>query len=397
MFGDTTRPVMQQPPAVAAKPAGDVILVLGNVLLQAVILVGGEGTRLRPLTYDTPKPMVPLFGVPFLERMLVRLRNAGVTEAILASGYLPRAIEEHFGDGSRVGMRVTYVVEESPLGTAGALRNVAGHIEGAFFVLNGDVLTSLDLRAMLAFHEAKGGAGVLHSIRVEDPSAFGCIVHDDQNRISSFVEKPPRDQAPTDEVNAGTYLLERRVLDAIPAGRNVSIERETFPQLLAAGERLYAFVTGDYWLDVGRPQQYLQAHGDVLDGKLVLALAGDRFPERGTYWFVGASDLPSNVLPPAYLGTDIALDASATIGPYAVLGDRCRVGAGASVRDSIVWDDVEIGDGAQVADAILASNVSVGRGAIVTSGAVVGRDARIPAEAVLEPDARVVAQLNATS
>jgi mannose-1-phosphate guanylyltransferase len=341
--------------------------------------------------------MVPLFGVPFLERTLVRLREAGVTDVILASGYLPSAIANHFGDGSRLGMQLTYVVEDHPLGTAGALRNVADHLHGAFFVLNGDVLTSLDLRAMIAFHAATGGAGVLHSIRVEDPSAFGCIVHDAQNRVTAFIEKPPRDEAPTREINAGTYLLERRVLDGIPAGRAVSIERETFPHLLAAGERLYSYVTDDYWLDVGRPQQYLQAHDDVLDGKLVLAIAGDVLPERGTYWYPGADGVPANVKPPAYLGRDVAIDATATVGPYAVLGDRCRVGPRATVSDSIIWDDVDIGEGAQVADAILASKVRVGAGAVVTSGAVVGYDARIADNAILEPDARVVARLNATS
>jgi mannose-1-phosphate guanylyltransferase len=360
-------------------------------------LVGGEGTRLRPLTYDTPKPMVPLFGVPFLERTLVRLRKAGVTDVILASGYLPSAIANHFGDGSRLGMQLTYVVEDHPLGTAGALRNVAGHIHGTFFVLNGDVLTSLDLRGMIAFHEATGGAGVLHAIRVDDPSAFGCIVRDAESRITAFIEKPARDDAPTDEVNAGTYLLERRVLDAIPAGRAVSIERETFPQLLAAGERLYSYVTDDYWLDVGRPQQYLQAHDDVLDGKLVLAIAGEALPERGTYWQLGASGLPANVKPPAYLGRDVSIDATATVGPYAVLGDRCRVGARATISDSIIWDDVEIGDGVRITDAILASKVRVGSGAVVTSGAVVGHDARIAPDAILEPDARIVARVNATT
>ncbi len=352
---------------------------------------------MRPLTYETPKPMVPLFGIPFLERMLVRLREAGVTEAILASGYLPHAIKDYFGDGSRIGMRLVYVVEDHPLGTAGAIRNVASHIHGTFFVLNGDVLTSLDLRAMLAFHAHKGGLGVLHSIRVDDPSAFGCIVHDASGRISTFVEKPPRDQAPTDEVNAGTYLLDRRVLDAIPAGRAVSIERETFPHLIAEGEALYAYVTNDYWLDVGRPQQYLQAHGDVLDRKLSLDAPEAMPSERGTWWYLGALNLPPNVRPPSYLGTDVAIDETAIVGPYAVLGERCRVGPGASIRDSIVWDDVEIGENAQINDAILASKVRVGRGAIVTSGAVIGHDAHIAEGVVLEPDARVTASEDAST
>ena len=355
--------------------------------MQAVILVGGEGTRLRPLTYGTPKPMVPLFGVPFLERTIARLRDAGVVEVILAAGYLPQALVDHFGDGSRFGIRVTYVVETSPLGTAGALRNVSDRIDGAFFVLNGDVLTSLDLRAMLAYHREKRGDGVLHAIRVEDPSAFGCVVHDAAGRITSFVEKPPRDEAPTDEINAGTYLLERSVLDRIPAGRRVSIERETFPELLAAGGALYAFTTDDYWLDVGRPQQYVQAHGDVLDGKLSLPPAAHA--GRGSMWLVGGPDVPPNVRPPSFVGTGVTIDASALVGPYAVLGDGCSVGAYAEVRGSILWDGVEVGARARVTDAILASNVHVGSGAIVTAGAVVGHAAAIAPGRVLEANARI--------
>lgn len=355
--------------------------------MQGVILVGGEGTRLRPLTYGTPKPMVPLFGVPFLERTIARLREAGVAEVILAAGYLPQALVDHFDDGSRFGLRVTYVVEDSPLGTAGALRNVADRITGAFFVLNGDVLTSLDLRAMLAYHRATGGDGVLHTIRVDDPSAFGCVVHGPGGRISRFVEKPPREDAPTDEINAGTYLLERRVLDRIPAGQRVSIERETFPELLAAGGALYAYTTDDYWLDVGRPQQYFQAHGDVLDGKLALPPAAGE--GRGSMWIVGGPGVPANVRAPSFVGTGVTIDESALVGPYAVLGDGCSVGAGAEVRDSILWDGVAVGARARVTDSILASNVHVGSGAVVSAGAVIGHAAAIAPGRVLEANARI--------
>jgi mannose-1-phosphate guanylyltransferase len=359
--------------------------------LQAVILVGGEGTRLRPLTYGTPKPMIPLFGVPFLERMLVRLRQAGVDEVILAAGYLPEMLESHFGSGDRVGVKLSYVVEESPLGTAGAIKNLERYIHGPFFVLNGDVLTDLDLRKMADFHRSKGGLGVLHAIRVDDPSAFGCIVRDPDGRILTFVEKPRRADAPTDEVNAGTYLLERRILDAIPAGRAVSIEREIFPEVIAAGELLYSFVTADYWLDIGRPQQYLQAHGDILDGKLVLAGPGERWPARGSMWRFGAFEPPTNVRPPVFVGDDVSIDPTAVVGPYAVLGDGCRIGAGARVRDAILWDGVEVDAGARISDAIIASNVRVGARAVVEAGAVVGHGASIAPGTVLEADARVTA------
>ena len=336
--------------------------------------------------------MVPLFGIPFLERTLGRLKEAGVDDVVLAAGYLPRAIEDHLGDGSRIGMRISYVVESSPLGTAGALKNLADHITQSVFVLNGDVLTSLDLRAMIAFHRKHGGVATLHAIRVDDPSAFGCIVRDADGHIASFIEKPPREEAPTNEINAGTYLLERSVLDHIPAGRKVSIERETFPELIASGARLVSFVTDDYWLDVGRPEQYLQAHGDVLDRKLDLAASGDRsLAHRGRMWHVGAIGAPANVRLPAFIGEGVAIDPSAIVGPYAVIGDRSRIGAGAKIRDAILWDGVDVGAGARISDAILASDVRVGSGARVTAGAVVGHGANIAANTHLQPDARIVA------
>lgn len=358
--------------------------------MQAVILVGGEGTRLRPLTLKTPKPMVPLFGIPFLERTIVRLRDAGVTEVVLAAGYLPEAIVDHFGEGARVGVTVRYVLEASPLGTAGALRNVADRLTGRFFVLNGDVLTSLDLRAMLAFHESVGAVATLHAIEVEDPSAFGCIAHDARGRVSAFVEKPPRELAPTNDINAGTYLLERRVLDTIPVGRAVSVERETFPALIAAGEPVYAFATHDYWLDVGRPRQYLQAHEDVLDRKLALE-ADARRPAGGTMWFAGSPGLPSNVRPPAYVDAGAAIDPGAVVGPHATIGAGCRIEAGAEISRSVLWSDVHVGPGARVVDAILATGVRVGREAVVSAGAVVGHGAEIRPGVVLENDARVIA------
>jgi NDP-sugar pyrophosphorylase family protein len=338
--------------------------------------------------------MVPLFGVPFLERTLGRLRAAGVTEALLASGYLPQAIRDHFGSGDGVGMRLSYFVEETPLGTAGAIRNVADKITGTFFVLNGDVLTSLDLRAMLAFHVARGGLGTLHAIRVDDPSAFGCVVRDGTGRVTSFVEKPLREAAPTNEINAGTYLLEPQVLDAIPSGLAVSIERETFPALLARGLPLYSYVTDDYWLDVGRPAQYLQAHFDVLDGKLALDSPGGGVAERGTFYVTNAHS-PRNIVAPSFIGDGVTIDPSAIVGPYAVLGAGCHVGPQATVRDAVLWDHVRVDAGARIADSILATNVLVGSRAVVETGAVVGHDAVIAANAVLLPDARVTADAGA--
>ena len=353
--------------------------------MQAVVLVGGEGTRLRPLTLETPKPMVPVMNMPFLERTLRRLKEAGIDDVILPAGYLPEAISSYFGDGTRLGMRLRYVIEETPLGTAGALKNVEQFIDGPFFVLNGDVLTSLDLRAMRADHQRTGGLATIHLIRVDDPSAFGAVVHDASGRIQAFIEKPSRGDAPSNEVNAGTYLLEREVLDAIPAGRPVSIERETFPALIAAGRPLYAYTTDDYWIDLGRPEAYLAAHRHIFDNTMPLGVVPD---VDGP----GRDAVPASaVRAPIFVGAGCRIAPDAVVGPYTVLGDNCDIGAGAVVADSLLWDGVVVGAGAHLDTVIVASRARIGAGARVGSGSVIGHGVSVPANTQLAPDARIAA------
>jgi mannose-1-phosphate guanylyltransferase len=338
--------------------------------VQAVILVGGEGTRLRPLTFGTPKPMVPIVNVPFLARTLERLYEAGIRDVILPAGYMPQAITEYFGDGSSVGMRITYVIEDEPLGTAGAIKNVEQHITGPFFMLNGDVLTSLDLGAMIAYHKEKGGLGVLHLIKVEDPSAFGCVVHDETGRISQFIEKPPKGTEPTNEINAGTYLLEPQVLQFIPPGRKVSIERETFPKLLAEGEPLYAYTTNDYWIDVGRPEHYLTLHRDIFNGTMPLKVEPGR---NGS----------------VHIGEGSRVDPTAKLGPNVVLGKNCAIGANVEICDSVLWDGVTVEDGAVIEETIIASGSRIGANAKIGKGSVIGHDARIEPGMVLPEGSRI--------
>lgn len=352
--------------------------------VQAIILVGGEGTRLRPLTYGTPKPMVPIAGVPFLARTMEKLYHAGITDVVLAAGYMPKAITAYFGDGSALGMRIAYAIEETPLGTAGAIKNCEAHITGSFFVLNGDILTSLDLRAMMRRHEEKGGAGTLHLIEVADPSAFGVVVHDEDGRISAFIEKPPAGTAPSDEINAGTYLLERDVLDRIPAGRPVSIERETFPELIASGRGLYSYTTRDYWIDLGRPENYLLAHRDVLAGTMPLLVEPGITGE-------GAKAIrePRCIVAPVHLDEGVTIDPSALVGPDVVLGRGTAVEARAVVRGSVLWDDVRVEAGAVVEDAIIASGARIGAGARVGAGTVIGHGVEIEPGSLVEPGSRI--------
>jgi NDP-sugar pyrophosphorylase family protein len=352
--------------------------------VQAIVLVGGEGTRLRPLTYGTPKPMVPIMNVPFLARTMQRLYEAGIRDVILPAGYLPQSIVDYFGDGSHLDMKITYVIEETPMGTAGAIKNVEQHIKGRFFMLNGDVLTSLDLPAMLRYHEQKGGIGTLHLIRVDDPSAFGCVAHDADGLVSAFVEKPPRDQAPTNDINAGTYLLEREILDLIPPNRNVSIERETFPQAIAAGKRLYGYTTNDYWLDIGRPEHYLTAHTDVLAGVLAMGVG------PGIHGFGAASleGLPG-IIAPVYAGADVVVDPTAQVGPNVVLGHGCSIGPHAIIRDSVLWERVSVGPSAVIEETIIASGVTIGPGARIGRGSVIGHDVTVEPGLVLQEGSRV--------
>jgi NDP-sugar pyrophosphorylase family protein len=284
-----------------------------------------------------------------------------------------------------MGLNVTYVIEETPLGTAGAIKNVARYIKGPFFMLNGDVLTSLDLHKMRALHEAKRGMGVLHLIRVDDPSAFGCVVHDSSGKVTAFVEKPKREEAPTNEVNAGTYLLDPAVLDMIPADRPVSIERETFPLIVAGTRPLYAYTTDDYWVDLGNPAAYLRAHHDVFNGTMPLGIGqGTEGP--------GAKGVPAaTCLPPVYIGERVQIASGAHVGPYVVLGDGCTIAAGATIRNSVLWDDVIVEEGATVDGAIIASRARIGAYSSLRPGSVIGHGGIVASGLQLEDNARVTA------
>jgi mannose-1-phosphate guanylyltransferase len=328
--------------------------------MQAVILVGGEGRRLRPLTDTRPKPMLPLVDRPFVAHQLDQLRRHGITDVVFSCGYRPDALEAHFGDGSAMGMRVRYVVDPEPLGTAGAIKNAQGLLDGeAVFVLNGDILTDLDLGAMIARHRETGAVGTLALTPVEDPSAFGLVrLHDDFS-VEAFVEKPSRDELRPGEpfrINAGTYLLEPSAVDSIPAGRACSIEREVFPQL-AAGGRLFGFPSTAYWRDIGTPASYLAAHHDVLSGAVV-------------------TESPSGA---AYLGPGARIGSGASVDPLSSLGAGADVGPSATVEGSVVGEEALIGDGAALIDAILGAGVRVGAGARIGEGAVVGDGASIAA------------------
>jgi mannose-1-phosphate guanylyltransferase len=333
--------------------------------VKAVVLVGGEGTRLRPLTYTTPKQLLPIVEVPLLERVLVHLAAAGVDEAILSLGYRPDAFVAAYPDGLAAGIRLSYAVEPEPLDTAGAIRFAAleGGVDETFVAVNGDVLTDVDVSALVDCHRRYQAMATLHLTAVDDPSRFGVVSTDEDGRVLAFVEKPPPGQAPSNLINAGTYVLEPAVLEHIPDGRRVSIERETFPALVAEGH-IFGVASAAYWLDAGTPAAYLRAHSDLLDGR------------RGGLPAPGASLVADGVW---VLGT-ARIDGR--VGAFSLIGDGAVVEAGAVVSSSVIGAGGVIEAGAVVEGSVLLPGSRVDRGASVV-GSILGRDAVVAEDCVV--------------
>jgi mannose-1-phosphate guanylyltransferase len=342
--------------------------------VKAVVLVGGEGTRLRPLTYSTPKPLLSVANQPFLERQLTWMQQHGIDEVVLSLGYLPDAFAEHF-TGDRFGdLRLRYAVEDEPLGTAGAIRyaaEVAG-IEERFVVCNGDVLTTLDLGELVAFHDVREAQASIHLVPVADPSAYGVVPTYDDGEVREFVEKPPAGQAPSNWINAGTYVLEPSVLECIPLDRNVSIERETFPSLLESRGRLYALARDVYWLDIGTPDKYREAHVDVVRGALGVPPAEDAEEVQPGIWAQPGAviDASTRLVPPVLVGRDTAVGPGAYLAATSV-GARCTVGYGARVEGSVLHDGAAVGRAADVVGCILGAGAAVADAARVRGEIIV--------------------------
>ncbi len=324
--------------------------------MQAIVLVGGEGTRLRPLTSHVPKPAVTLVDRPFLAYAIEWLAAHGVSEVVLACGFLPDVLRETLGEDERAGVSITYVAEPEPLGTAGAIRFAAEalgeRLEDRFFALNGDVLADLDLSALAQAHQRHGARATIAVHPVDDSSAYGLVRRDGEERVLEFLEKTG--ETVPGEINAGAYVLERSVLDLIPAGQAVSIEREVFPRLVDDG--LYGLLLDGYWMDIGTPERYLQASWDILEGRVETRVE---------------ATAPGQLIA---AGAEIA----GAVGPRAVVSSGCRVETGAEVTDSVLLDRCTIGEGARVQGSILAPGAKVDPGAQLVD-TVVGRDERVPA------------------
>ena len=360
--------------------------------MQALILAGGEGTRLRPMTSTMPKPVIPLVGRPFIGYMIEWLRGHGVDDVIMSCGFMAEGVRAVLGDGERHGVRLRYVEEPKPLGTGGALKFAEDLLDERFYMLNGDVLTDMNLTAQLAQHERTGARATLALIAVEDPSAYGLVRLDGDQAVTEFLEKPSAGEEPAagdgglDLINAGAYILERSVLDVIaPAGTNSSIEREVFPVLV--GEGLYGYESEGYWLDVGTPDRYLQGTFDILEG-IVRTEIGERLGDAQRALADGAH-VEGRVVPPALVGPGCRIAAGAIVGGRTVLGAGVEVGEGAHIETSVVLDGSRIGARTTIRASIVGARVSIGEHCHLDGGVVIGDGVSIGSDNVLDRGARI--------
>ncbi|HJG43265.1 NDP-sugar synthase [Corynebacterium phoceense] len=336
--------------------------------VDAVILVGGRGTRLRPLTISTPKPMLPTANYPFLQHLLARIKSAGIEHVVLSTSFKAGVFEEYFGDGSDLGLDIEYVVEETALGTGGGIRNVYDKLRhGTVMVFNGDVLSGMDLNGILATHEEKDADLTMHLLNVSDPRAFGCVPTDSNGQVTAFLEKT--EDPPTNQINAGCYVFKKELIESIPADRVVSVERETFPQLLEAGKRVFGHVDNSYWRDMGRPDDFVRGSSDIVRGIAPSPLLEGHTGE-------------SFVDPSAGIAGGVLLLSGTAVGRGSEIGAGCRIDG------TVAFDGVTIEPGAVITNSILASGVHVGANAHIDN-CVIGEGATIGARCELQGGMRV--------
>jgi mannose-1-phosphate guanylyltransferase len=341
--------------------------------MKAILLAGGQGTRLRPLTLHTPKPVVPIFDRPFLHYQIERVMQVPeIDEVILSLNYQPDRIESVLGDGSTVGIPIRYVVEPSPLGTGGAIKFAARGVSDSVVVFNGDVLTEIDLPAVVALHRDRRARATIVLTPVDNPTAYGLVETDAAGHIQRFVEKPKAEEITTNNINAGIYVLEPDTFDRIPDDTPWSIERGYFPSLVERGETFLGYVYHGYWIDIGTPAKYREVHRDIMDGRFGSGPFQGQ-PAPRLHVSATASVEPGAVIDgPCFLGEGVRVSAGAHIGPYTVLGSGTRVAEGAIVKDAILWPDCRVGARARVHSALIGRGCQIGAHVTISTGSVLG-------------------------
>lgn len=354
--------------------------------MKAVILVGGEGTRLRPLTCNTVKAMVPVLNRPFMEHMLGYLRSFGIKEVVLALCYLPNVINDYFGDGSNMGMKLYYVVEEQPLGTAGAVKNAEAFLNDRFLVLNGDIYCQINIEEMLEIHIKRGAVASIALTPVDDPTRYGVVEMDADNRILRFLEKPKREEAISNLINAGIYVLEPEILGYIPTGQKFMFEHHLFPFLLEKNKLILGYPATGYWIDMGTGEKYLQLHSDLL-GSGIARSGGDTVNnvEIGD----GCTINPEARLNgPIIIGERCVVEEGVVITGPTVIGNNCRIKGGAVVERCVLWNAVQVGGGSVLKGCIVCNNVTVGE-RCRADGVVFGDDSVVAQGIFLEEGRQV--------
>jgi len=341
--------------------------------MKAILLAGGKGTRLRPLTIHTPKPIVPIFNRAFLHYQIDLLKQVPeIDEVILSLNYQPRRIEEVFGDGADLGIKIRYVVEPVPLGTAGAIKYAGDKLTESVVVFNGDVMTQLDLAAVIRMHRERQARATIVLTPVANPSAYGLVETDAQSNIKRFIEKPKPEEITTNHINAGIYVLEPDTFDRIPSEVPWSIERSYFPSLIERNETFVAYVYNGYWIDIGTPEKYVQVHRDIMDGRFVAPpFAGLTSPRRCIAPDVRIEE-GATIGDPVFIDEGVLVKAGARLGPYAVLGRQTQVEEEAIIERAIVWPNCRIGSQSSITDAVLGRQCHIGRNVSLNSGAVLG-------------------------
>jgi mannose-1-phosphate guanylyltransferase/phosphomannomutase len=357
--------------------------------MKAVIMAGGEGTRLRPQTSNLPKPMLPLVGRPMMEHIVSLLRRHGITDIVVTVAFMPNVIRSYFGDGSELGVRMVYATEESPLGTAGSVRNAKDELTERFLVISGDVLTDIDLTSVIAFHDKNQALATIALSAVENPLEFGIVITREDGSIERFLEKPGWGQVFSDTINTGIYVLEPEIFDAIPDGRAVDFSGEVFPSVLEDGAPMFGFVADGYWEDVGTTAAYLKAHEDILDGRVQVDVSG--FELRPGVWVgKGTSIDPSvRMVAPVFVGENCTIDADAVLGSYTTIGANTRVTERGEVQRSVIGENAYLGPSVRVEGAVLGRSCDLRTGVRCEPGSVVGEGCLIGAHAEIRSDVKV--------
>ncbi|MCA1727066.1 MAG: NTP transferase domain-containing protein [Actinobacteria bacterium] len=357
--------------------------------MKAVVMAGGQGSRLRPLTSNQPKPMLPIVGQPMMQHILRLLRRHGCTDVVTTVQFLASIIRNFFDDGSDLGVSLSYATEEEPLGTAGSVKNAEHFLDDTFIVISGDAVTDIDLSAAMAFHRQREAAVTVVTKRVEDPLEFGIVIADDDGRIDRFLEKPGWGEVFSDTINTGIYVVEPDVLEFIPAGTEYDFAADLFPLLLDKGMPMYAYRTDAYWTDVGNLDAYLEVHRDILDGKVEVEIAGFELGE-GVWLGEGAEvDPEAQIAGPVYIGENSRVEAGATIREYTALGSNVVVKGGAFLHRAIVHDNAYVGPGATLRGCVVGKNTDVKHNARLEEGVVVSDECYVGDGAVLNPGVKV--------